>query len=57
MGGFVTRYEGDFDYLTIRGSGHMVPQYKPKAALAFLNAWLANEDYPRLAKGKEKVVV
>ena len=24
MGGFVTRYKGDFDYLTIRGAGHMV---------------------------------
>jgi carboxypeptidase C (cathepsin A) len=26
MGGYVTRYEGGFDFLTIRGSGHMVPQ-------------------------------
>jgi len=24
VGGYVTRYEGSFDYLTIRGSGHMV---------------------------------
>jgi serine carboxypeptidase-like clade I len=24
MGGYVTRYEGDFDFLTIRGAGHMV---------------------------------
>jgi hypothetical protein len=24
MGGYVTRYAGDFDYLTIRGAGHMV---------------------------------
>jgi serine carboxypeptidase-like clade I len=23
MGGYVTRYEGDFDFLTIRGAGHM----------------------------------
>jgi len=50
MGGFVTRYEGDLDYLTIRGAGHMVPQYKPEAASAFLAAWLKNEDYPRLQK-------
>lgn len=58
MGGFVTRYEGDLDYLTIRGSGHMVPQYKPEAASAFLAAWLANEDYPRLKKnGKSLAVV
>lgn len=57
MGGFVTRYEGNFDYLTIRGAGHMVPQYKPYAALVFLNAWLANEDYPRLNRGERRVVV
>lgn len=30
MGGYVTRYIGDFDTLTIRGSGHMVPEYKPR---------------------------
>eukprot|EP00747_Dinoflagellata_sp_TGD_P056994 gnl/TRDRNA2_/TRDRNA2_150394_c2_seq1.p1 gnl/TRDRNA2_/TRDRNA2_150394_c2~~gnl/TRDRNA2_/TRDRNA2_150394_c2_seq1.p1 ORF type:complete len:523 (+),score=60.88 gnl/TRDRNA2_/TRDRNA2_150394_c2_seq1:49-1569(+) len=47
MGGYVTRYEPRFDFLTIRGSGHMVPEYKPKAALTFLQAWLAGEDFPR----------
>jgi len=46
MGGYVTRYEGErFDYLTIRGSGHMVPQFKPAAAYEFLRAWLKGEDY------------
>jgi carboxypeptidase C (cathepsin A) len=24
MGGYVTRYDGNFDFLTIRGAGHMV---------------------------------
>ena len=34
VGGYVTRYEKDrFDFLTIRGSGHMVPQFKPAQAL------------------------
>ena len=46
MGGYVTRYAGDFDFLTIRGSGHMVPTYKPAATFAFLKAWLENTDYP-----------
>jgi len=45
MGGYVTEFQGDFDYLTIRGSGHMVPEYKPPMALEFLTRWLANEDY------------
>ena len=55
MGGYVTRYEGErFDYLTIRGSGHMVPQFKPAAAYEFLKSWLANEDYkPYVASCKK----
>lgn len=47
MGGYVTRYKGGFDFLTIRGSGHMVPEYKPAAALEFITRWLANEEYQR----------
>jgi len=46
MGGYVTRFEGDFDFLTIRGSGHMVPEFKPEATIAFITAWLNNQDYP-----------
>lgn len=42
MGGYVTRYKGDFDFLTIRGSGHMVPEYKPKETTVFLKNWLNN---------------
>jgi len=59
MGGFVTRYEHELDFLTIRGSGHMVPEYKPAAAFAFLKAWLSNADYPRYrpASGTLKTVV
>ena len=45
MGGYVTRYKERFDFLTIRGSGHMVPQYRPEPAYEFLRAWLADEDY------------
>lgn len=28
VGGYVTRYAHDFDFLTIRGAGHMVPEYQ-----------------------------
>mmetsp|Transcript_21512 Transcript_21512/g.54995 ORF Transcript_21512/g.54995 Transcript_21512/m.54995 type:complete len:520 (+) Transcript_21512:54-1613(+) len=45
MGGYVTRYAGGFDFLTIRGAGHMVPEFKPKASLEFLTRFLNNEDY------------
>ena len=46
MGGYVTRYEGEFDFLTIRGAGHMVPTYKPIASFAFMKAWIQNDEYP-----------
>jgi len=46
MGGYVQRYQGSFDFLTIRGAGHMVPTYKPEASFAFLKAWLQDADYP-----------
>lgn len=29
MGGYTTHYEGDLQFTTIRGSGHMLPTYKP----------------------------
>jgi len=50
MGGYVTRFMGDLDFLTIRGAGHLVPRFKPAAALAFLRSWLAGEDYPYLQR-------
>jgi len=51
MGGYVVEYPtnplgGDFNYLTIRGAGHMVPEYKPQAALSFLTHFLKGEGYP-----------
>jgi len=46
MGGYVIEYFGDFSFLTIRGSGHMVPEFKPEAALSFLTNWLASKDFP-----------
>ena len=47
MGGYVTRYVGGFDFLTIRGSGHMVPQFKPREAFALFSFFLNREAYPR----------
>jgi carboxypeptidase C (cathepsin A) len=53
MGGYVQSYkargasDAKFHFLTIRGSGHMVPEYKPPMALAFLSAWLQDDEFPR----------
>lgn len=47
MGGYVVEYhQGAFAFLTIRGAGHMVPEYKGPAALAFLKHFLNGTDYP-----------
>lgn len=46
MAGYITRYENNFDFLTIRGSGHMVPQDRPQVALSFLTKFLEGVDYP-----------
>jgi serine carboxypeptidase-like clade 1 len=40
VGGYVTRYAGQLDFLTVRGSGHMVPEYKPLVTLEFLSRWV-----------------
>lgn len=45
MGGYVTRYENNFDFLTIKGSGHMVPQFKPAAALSFIKSFVMGTEY------------
>jgi carboxypeptidase C (cathepsin A) len=47
MGGYVTRYKGGFDYVTIRGSGHMVPEFKPAAAAEMLKQFLGKGEYQK----------
>jgi serine carboxypeptidase-like clade 1 len=42
VGGHVTYYDANFTYVTVRGSGHMVPQYRPMAALAMFTRWIQN---------------
>jgi len=48
MGGYVQMYDTpyNFTYLTVRGSGHMVPQFKPPEALAMFKFWLFDLGYP-----------
>jgi len=47
MGGYVTEFaDGVFNFLTIRGSGHMVPEFKPAAAQIFMAAFIGGAAYP-----------
>uniref|UniRef100_A0A0G4HAN5 Carboxypeptidase n=1 Tax=Chromera velia CCMP2878 TaxID=1169474 RepID=A0A0G4HAN5_9ALVE len=46
VGGYVTRYEEGLDFVTIRGAGHMVPQYKPEAAYVMFTTFLQDGALP-----------
>ncbi|EGD82306.1 hypothetical protein PTSG_02974 [Salpingoeca rosetta] len=46
VAGYVFGYESNFHYLTIRGSGHMVPEFKPQAAQSMLQFFLADKNWP-----------
>jgi serine carboxypeptidase-like clade 1 len=44
FGGEVTDYEEGLKFVTFHGSGHMVPQFRPQAALHFLKHFLNGDD-------------
>lgn len=44
FGGQVISYESNLTFVTIHGSGHLVPQFRPQAALHLLNAFLNGKD-------------
>uniref|UniRef100_A0ACD5U979 Uncharacterized protein n=1 Tax=Avena sativa TaxID=4498 RepID=A0ACD5U979_AVESA len=43
VAGYTQGYDHNLTFLTIKGSGHTVPEYKPKEALAFYTHWLSGE--------------
>ncbi|KAK1318944.1 Serine carboxypeptidase 1 [Acorus calamus] len=40
VAGYTQGYEHNLTFLTIKGAGHTVPEYKPKEAFAFFSRWL-----------------
>jgi len=44
IGGYVTKYDG-LTFITVRGAGHMVPQFRPKESFYFLTQYLSGKDY------------
>ncbi|CAL5028223.1 unnamed protein product [Urochloa decumbens] len=45
VAGYTQGYNHNLTFLTIKGAGHAVPEYKPKEALAFYSRWLAGEKF------------
>lgn len=41
VAGYLEGYTNKFTFLTVKGSGHTVPEYKPQEALDFYSRWLA----------------
>lgn len=41
MEGYLTQYQG-LDFMTVHGSGHYVPLYKPRQALLMISAFLTD---------------
>ncbi|PIN01835.1 Serine carboxypeptidases (lysosomal cathepsin A) [Handroanthus impetiginosus] len=40
IAGFIQEYSNDFTFLTVKGAGHTVPEYKPRESLDFFSRWL-----------------
>ncbi len=48
VAGHVTEWDGGaWSYVTIRGSGHMVPEFKSAAALAMMTSFISNTPLSR----------
>jgi len=42
VAGYQTKYQMGFEFVTVKGAGHMVPEYKPEQALAMFSRYLKN---------------
>ena len=47
LGGYSESREGNLDFITIHGCGHMAPQWKRKAAYVAMASWLLEKPLPR----------
>lgn len=43
VSGFVTSYDG-LDFVTVKGVGHMAPQWKRRDMAGMITAWIHDED-------------
>jgi cathepsin A (carboxypeptidase C) len=56
FGGEVVNYEHNLTFLTIHGSGHMVPQFRPQAALHMISKLVKFESLSPLLPSNETLM-
>ena len=47
VGGFALEFDKDFTFVSVRGVGHMVPQWGPKKAFQMIKSYLYEDTYPK----------
>ena len=55
LGGMVVNYEHNLQFVTVHGSGHMVPQFRPQSALKLLHNLLTGESFAELIPTDEQL--
>lgn len=45
VAGYITVYEKNFTFITVKGAGHMVPQYKPAEAFIMIQNWILDRPF------------
>eukprot|EP01138_Halocafeteria_seosinensis_P001884 gb/GECG01001930.1/.p1 GENE.gb/GECG01001930.1/~~gb/GECG01001930.1/.p1 ORF type:complete len:189 (+),score=15.67 gb/GECG01001930.1/:1-567(+) len=45
VAGYVTEYEQEFTFLTVKGAGHMVPEFRPEQGYAMAQRFVANQPF------------
>jgi len=43
--GYVTAFQSNWHFLTVKGAGHMVPQFQPAAGFAMIQRYLSNSNF------------
>ena len=46
IAGYKTVYEHGFTFATVKGAGHMVPQYQPQRAFDLFSSWITTKQLP-----------
>jgi serine carboxypeptidase-like clade I len=55
LGGMVVNYEHNLHFVTVHGSGHMVPQFRPQSALKLLSNLLSGDSFAEFIPTDEQL--